>query len=320
MRLQPSVFSCDTIQAVIDADITVQLPKEPTLTRLHPRFAQLTLTPDDPVDLHMHTTYSDGRWPAQQLIDYLAKEGFKLVSVTDHDRVDKVAEIQAMAAAQDLPILSGVEMTTEWRGHLAHMLCFGFDPVHNEIATVTEKVKQTQLENTYAVNAELRRRGYEFPRQEELLAESGGKLFRPSDNARLLQAHGYVSDWHSAIKMIEDAGFYSVQADIAEAVEAAHKSDAVCLIAHAGRGGGGFTYYTIEMLDQLRSEVPIDGLEVYHPYHSPETVALYEAYVRKHDLLYSTGSDSHGIPSRIPTKHRAEINRKLLERLDIHIA
>jgi len=290
------------------------------LTRLHPRFAHLTLAADDPVDLHMHTTYSDGRWPAQQLIDYLVKEAFKLVSVTDHDRVDKVAEIQEMGAAQELPVLSGVEITTMWHGHMAHMLCFGFDPSKNEISKVTEKVQQAQLENTYAVNEELRRRGYEFPRQEEVLAEQGGKLFRPIDNARLLYAHGYAPDWPAAIKMMREAGFYSVRAELAEAVEAAHRSDAVCLIAHPGRGGGEFTYYTIDMLDQLRAEIPIDGIEVYHPYHTAETIALYEEYVHKHDLLYSAGSDSHGIPSRMPTKHRAAVNRKLLERLGIAVA
>lgn len=53
----------------------------------------LTLAPDAAIDLHMHTTYSDGRWPAQQLIDYLVSEHFDLVAVTDHDRIDKVTEI-----------------------------------------------------------------------------------------------------------------------------------------------------------------------------------------------------------------------------------
>ncbi len=50
----------------------------------------LTLAPGASIDLHMHTNYSDGRWPAQQLIDFLVAEGFDLVAVTDHDRVDMV--------------------------------------------------------------------------------------------------------------------------------------------------------------------------------------------------------------------------------------
>src|SRR5690349_8201132 len=82
--------------------------KEYVLTSLT---TNLKLDPDAAVDLHMHTTYSDGRWPAQQLIDYLVAERFDLVAVTDHDRVDKVAEIQELAAQQGLPVLSGVEVS-----------------------------------------------------------------------------------------------------------------------------------------------------------------------------------------------------------------
>ena len=76
----------------------------------------LTLAPDASIDLHMHTTYSDGRWPAEQLINYLVAEGFDLVSITDHDSVDNVASVQQLAAQQNLPVLAGVEMSTEWKG------------------------------------------------------------------------------------------------------------------------------------------------------------------------------------------------------------
>lgn len=289
------------------------------MTRLLPQFAGLTLAPDAPIDLHMHTTYSDGRWPAQQLVDYLVKEGFQLVSVTDHDRVDKVAEIQHMAAAQQLPVLSGVELTTRWREYMAHMLCYGFDPEHNELGPLTQNVVRLQLENTHEVHAELQRRGYMFPRQQEILAEHGGQLYRPVDNATLLYKHGYVPDMQTAMQTIREAGFYSVKVDMAEAVEAAHRSGAVCLIAHGGRRERNFTYYDTTMLDQLRAEIPIDGLEVYHPYHDKETVQTYLEYVQKHHLLYSTGSDSHSVPQRMPTKHKAEVSRALLERMGISI-
>ncbi len=294
------------------------MPKERILT--HPISSSITLTPDASVDLHMHTTYSDGRWPAQQLVDFLVTEGFELVAVTDHDRVDKVAEIQALGAEKHLPILAGVEMSTDWNGRMGHMLCYGFDPQQNELGPLTEKVVRLQLENTQAVNEELKRRGYEMPRQEELLKENGGKLRRPSDNAYLLREHGYASNWQTAMGMITDAGFTSIKADMAETVDAIHKSGGVCLIAHPGRRESGFTFYDTALLDQLRNEIPIDGIEIYHPYHSKDVIETYLAYVEKHNLLFSTGSDSHCIPGRMPIKHRAEISRKLLERLGVTIA
>lgn len=290
------------------------------MPRLLPQFSQLALAPDTPIDLHMHTDYSDGRWPARQLLEYLHNEQFAFVSVTDHDRVDKVAEIQELAASYNLPVLAGVEMTTEWRGNMAHMLCYGFDPEHNEIGTVAEQVVQRQLENTHAVYEELQRRGYRFPRQESVLAKHKGRLNRPSDNALLLQEHKYAPDWRTAIQMITDAGFRSIKADMGETVDAAHKSGAVCLIAHPGRRERGFVYYDTELLDQIRSEIPLDGLEVYHPYHDSATIAMYVDYVSKHHLLMSTGSDSHTTPGRMPAKHRAEVSGALLERMGITIA
>ncbi|GHO69044.1 phosphatase [Ktedonobacter sp. SOSP1-52] len=279
----------------------------------------LVLSPEAAVDLHMHTTYSDGRWPAEQLINYLVEEKFDLVAVTDHDRVDKVAEIRELAASKGLPVLPGVEITCKWNGYMAHMLCYGFDPAQNAVQEVTEKVARLQLENTHQVHDALVSKGYAFPRETEVLAEHGGKLFRPSDNITLLIEHGYAPDRMTGLRMIEQAGFVSIMADMAEAVEAAHKSNAVCLIAHPGRKESGFTFYDTELLDRLRAEIPLDGIEVYHPYHSPETIAMYEEYVHKHNLLQSTGSDSHSHPARMPRKHRAEVSRRLLERLGVTI-
>jgi predicted metal-dependent phosphoesterase TrpH len=290
--------------------------KEPDLTRLT---TNLTLAPDAAIDLHMHTNYSDGRWPAQQLIDYLVAEGYSLVSVTDHDRVDTVASIQELAAEKNLPVLAGVEMSTEWKGKMGHMLCYGFDLEANYLQDVTGNVVRVQLENTYQVHDELLRRGYKFPREEEILAENGGKLRRPADNGRLLREHGYAGDWQTALKIIREAGFRSIMADMAETVEVAHRSGAVCLIAHPGRREQSFTFYDPALLDELRAEIPIDGIEVYHPYHSPEIVKTYQEYVRKHNLLLSTGSDSHCIPGRMPMKYRAEISRQLLERVGIEV-
>jgi predicted metal-dependent phosphoesterase TrpH len=279
----------------------------------------LTLAPDAAIDLHMHTNYSDGRWPAQQLIDYLVTSGYDLVSVTDHDRVDMIASTQNLAAEKHLPVLAGVEMSTEWKGKMGHVLCYGFDPEDNYLRDVTENVVRVQLENTHEVHDELLRRGYKFPREEEILAENGGKLRRPVDNGRLLREHGYASDWQTALKMIREAGFRSIMADMAETVEAAHRSGAVCLIAHPGRREQNFTFYDPALLDELRADIPIDGIEVYHPYHSPEIIKTYQEYVHKHNLLLSTGSDSHCIPGRMPIKHRAEISRQLLERVGIEV-
>ncbi|HEY3992745.1 MAG TPA: PHP domain-containing protein [Ktedonobacteraceae bacterium] len=268
----------------------------------------------------MHTTYSDGHWPAEQLLDYLAHEGFDLIAVTDHDRVDMVTSIQALGAQRNLPVLSGVEMSTEWRGKMGDLLCYGFDPLHNELQPLTEKVVRLQLENTYAVHETLLQQGYAFPREDEILAKNGGQLVRPGDNIALLRVHGYAPDYHVALQMITEAGYQSIKVQMADAVEAAHRSGGVCLIAHPGRREAHFTFYSPELLDEVRSEIPLDGIEVYHPMHTPELVETYLAYARQHKLLQSTGSDSHSLPTRMPMKYRAEMSRALLERVGIGVS
>lgn len=281
--------------------------------------SHLTLAPDAAIDLHMHTTYSDGRWPVEQLLDYLIAEKFDMVAITDHDRVDTVAGIQELAAKRGLPVLAGVEMSTDWHGKMGHILCYGFDPASNELIAITENVVKRQYENTLQVHNNLLGKGYAFPRKAEVLQDSGGELRLPRDNIRLLREHGYASDWHSGLNIIREAGFISIHADMKETVEAAHRSGAVSLIAHPGRKEQGFTFYDIDLLDQVRAEVPLDGIEVYHPYHSQDMIESYLDYVRKHDLLLSTGSDSHSHPGRMPIKHRAETSWKLLERLGVQV-
>ncbi len=283
----------------------------------------LMLRPDAAIDLHMHTTYSDGRWPAEQLIDYLASEHYNLIAVTDHDRVDKVAEIQALGVEKGLPILSGVEMSTDWngvvgQGRMGDLLCYGFDPERNELEAMTEKLVSLRLEHAREINERLRDKGYEFPRQEEIVAANGGVL-RMSMNARLLQEHGYAFDQRTAMNILREAGSTSKRIDMAETVDAVHKSGGVCVIAHPGRREHGFTFYDPNLLDQLRSEIPIDGIELYHPYHSQEMIEVYREYIDRHHLLCSTGSDSHSLPGRMPMKYRAEISKNLLARVGITV-
>ncbi len=138
----------------------------------------------------------------------------------------------------------------------------------------------------------------------------------------MLQNHNYVKEWPDALEVVIDAGYREMKADMAQTVETAHRSGGVALIAHPGRGlqePQEFTYYTPELLDQVRAEIPLDGIEVYYPTHSSELVETYLAYAQQHNLLISAGSDSHGPPGRMPIKYRAELCRRLLERVGIQV-
>ena len=282
----------------------------------------ISLASDASIDLHMHTTYSDGRWSAEQLLDYLVQEGFGLVAVTDHDCIETVASIQHAGDQKHLPILAGVEISAQWHGKMGDVLCYGFDPHDATLRALADQVRQRQKDNAEEVYEELQRRGYHFPRRQEVLKAKAGQLRVAGDCAQLLLKHGYVSDWVSALKMICDAGYHEIKVEMAETVEIVHRSGGVALIAHPGRGQSEpeeFTYYTPDMLDQVRAEIPLDGIEVYYPTHPPEFVEMYLAYARQHNLLISAGSDSHGPPGRLPIKYRAEFCRSFLEQVGIGV-
>jgi 3',5'-nucleoside bisphosphate phosphatase len=288
----------------------------------------LVLAPDAAIDLQLHTIYSDGVWTPEQLIDHLVSEQFGLAAITDHERPDTAVALQQLAREKRLPLLAAAEMSAAWRGEPTDVLCFGFDPAKPALNDLARKVVRRQTENTREVFENLRRKGYRFPDPQEGGTTDGESpdltalLEQPSAQqphalAVLLRARGYATEETPAGHLITEAGFEWATTDIAAVVDAAHQSGGVCLIAHPGRGEY-WIRYDVSLLDQLRQEAPIDGLEVYYPAHTPEQTAMYLAYAQKHNWLISSGSDSHG-PDRKPIKYRAELSRSLLEHLGIQI-
>lgn len=278
----------------------------------------VVLAADSAIDLQMHTTFSDGIWTPELLIDYLVHEQFGLVAITDHDRVDTAAALQHLAVEKQLPLLTAVEMSTSWRNEPTDVLCYGFDPEQNALQDLAQAIARRQSENTREVCENLRKIGVSFPNPhalDALLAKPSAQ--QPHALVTLLKTLGYGAGEPSAGKMITDAGFFWATNDLAEVCEAAHRSGAVCLIAHPGRGDG-YTCFDAHLLDELRREIPIDGFEIYHPAHSPDQMIMYREYAQTHRLLTSSGSDSHG-PEKKPIKYRAELSRKLLEHLGIRI-
>jgi hypothetical protein len=292
---------------------------------------KLVLASDADIDLHLHTTYSDGVWTSEQLLDHLMQAQFGLAAITDHDRVDTAITLQELALDKHQAVLVGVEMTTLWNDEMSgqdemsglpnmtDLLCYGFDPGPNALNDLAQDLLRRQCENTREVYENLQRKGYTFsqdPDELKTLLEQPSSQ-QPHALVALLKKHGYGIGKPSAGGIVLEAGCRFEMNDLAAVVDAAHRSGAVCLIAHPGRDDG-FVTYDVQMLDKLRQEIPIDGLEVYYPKHTTAQTTLYREYAEKHDLLVSSGSDSHK-PEKPPIKYRAELSRDLLERVGIQI-
>jgi predicted metal-dependent phosphoesterase TrpH len=274
---------------------------------------------EDAVDFQMHTIYSDGHWRPVELFDYLAAHGFRAVAVTDHDTLEHADELIALGAERGIIVLRACEVSTTWRGGRTDLLCFAGELTSETLLTFVRDIERRQYANTLAVHEELRRRGYTFPQMANELASQGGALRIPADNMRLLLRHGYATTSANALEMIRDAGFVSITVPLAEAVEAAHESGAVALIAHPGRDTDGIQLHSPAVLAAILSDIPIDGAEVLYPMHTPQQVEEFSAFSAERGLLRSAGSDSHGPRHRLPIPYPAATCAALLTRYGVEV-
>ncbi len=277
----------------------------------------LVLEGSSGVDMQMHTTNSDGTWSPEKMIDYLKAQKFGVAAITDHDRVDQTAVIQQLAIEKGQPILVAAEFSTNWRGKSVDVLCFGFDPDNEPLKALAASVLARQQENSRQVYDYLLKQSYRFEEESNSLESV---LKRPSARqpfalADLLASQGL--DPTNAWNIVTAGGMLFTTTPIANVVEAIHNSSGVCLIAHPGRGEF-WPVFDPQLLDDIRSDVPLDGFEAYYPLHSDEQMAMYVDYAETHNLLVSSGSDSHG-KNRDPIQYPAKNTRKLLERLGVEV-
>ena len=131
----------------------------------------LSLAADAAIDLHLHTIHSDGVWIPEELFDYLVRQQFGLVAISDHDRADTAIALQQLAQAKGLPVLVGVEMSASWRGEMTDLLCYGFDPAGSALHELAQDVLRRQQDNTRQVYENLQRKGYALPQSPAALAD-----------------------------------------------------------------------------------------------------------------------------------------------------
>lgn len=275
----------------------------------------MKLTTTTPIDLQLHTIHSDGTWQPEALLDHLIQAGFGAAAITDHDRVDTIASLQALAQAKGFLLLAAVEMSAQWRNEPVDMLCYGIDPTHPAINALADGLLAQQQANIRQTVQAIAQQGYTLPEDavQSILAQPA--VQQPHSLVRLVKEQGYSTPTRSAGKLLVEAGLELIMVTLEATVEAVHDSGGVCLIGHPGRGDG-YINFDATLLDELRSEIPIDGLEVYYPAHSPAQISLYQTYAAQHHLLISAGSDSH-TPDKPPIPYPADLCQALLARLGI---
>ncbi len=245
------------------------------------------------LDLHMHTTASDGTDTPGGLMDKCAALALELCSVTDHDTIDSQREAAARAGELGLNYISGVELSVIHEGEL-HILGYGVDTAKDTpFSASMDELIASRVDRAYAILSKLRGHGINLDINEVKSFAGGNALGRPHV-ALALCSKGYALSVHDAfMKYLNEGGPGYVQRrklTAAQAIELILSAGGAPVLAHPN-------FIRTDDMDALVKQLTKDGMmgiEAYYPAHSDEDVQRYLALAEKYGLLVTAGSDYHG--------------------------
>jgi predicted metal-dependent phosphoesterase TrpH len=283
------------------------------------------------VDLHAHTTASDGSFSPAELVALAREKNLSAVGVTDHDTIAGWDEAFAAGKKQNVEIVPGVELSTSYEGGRFHLLGYLFDRDSN-LTQVLEDIQAERGNRNAVIFENLAKLG--VPLEEaEVRAFAGrddGELGRPHF-ARAMVARGYaVSTQEAFDKYLADgAPGYAPKKVLSphEAIALIHDAGGVAIWAHPPMRKK-FSYNELE--ERLRDWIGwgLDGMEVFYSQYTAEDTAWTNAMREKYNLIGSGGSDFHGASK--PNIHLGKVQsgeavsagvlRKLKERCERNAA
>lgn len=253
------------------------------------------------IDLHLHTTASDGRCSPADLVARVHAAGVTTFAVTDHDTVAALAEARVHADRLQLTLVDGVEVTAVWQGRDVHVLGYWVDPAHPPLLAFLTEQRERRVARVRAIGAALSDLGAVVdlePLLDQVGARAGAAVGRPGV-AQALVAAGHASSVQDAFDRLlgEDCPAYVARSGV--------PPNEVCAMIHAAGGVASLAHPGVtrrdDCLEQWASD-GLDALEAYHSDHSKAEQTLYLERARQLGLAVSGGSDFHGDD---PMSHRS---------------
>jgi hypothetical protein len=245
------------------------------------------------IDLHLHTTASDGTETPAELVSTCRAAGLTTIGVADHDTVAGVAEADAAARAAGLGFVAGIEISSAWRERDIHILGYFIDEQSVELSAFLEAQREDRVRRARVVAALLRDLGAPIDMEALIARAKNRPVTRPAIAAALVEA-GHASTEQDAFDRFVGEGrpAYAARAGATPAavVRAIRIAGGMSSMAHPG----------ITKEDGLIPELVaagLDALEVYHPDHEEADVARYRALALACGLALTGGSDYHGTRS-----------------------
>lgn len=248
------------------------------------------------IDLHLHTTASDGRLSPLELVEQAAAAGLTTMAVTDHDTTAAVNEVRAHAAGRGIESITGIEITAVEDGRDVHMLGYFLDPSDVSFTAFLTLQRQTRIDRVRAIAARLAQLGMAVDLTPALTAVEkypGRAIGRPQV-ARAMIGAGHVATTREAFDMWlgrDRPAFVPRSGPSPESViDLVHRAHGLVSMAHPGRTA-------IDARIPALGDAGLDALEVYHSDHDPAATERYRRLADRLGLLMTGGSDFHGDPS-----------------------
>jgi predicted metal-dependent phosphoesterase TrpH len=253
------------------------------------------------IDLHTHSTRSDGSLTPSELMDLAADCGLAAIALTDHDTLSGLQEAETRAKELSLRFIPGVEIEIEAAQGEFHLLGLGLNGRRESLATSLKEIRKGRRERNARIVEKLSAAGYEVS-MADVEALAAGDIVSRAHFARLLVSKGIASSVTKAFSHFLGKGrpFYEPRRCLAlkEAVELIRGAGGISVIAHPlSLGLRGPALRTF--LGNCR-DMGVSGLEAYHPNNTPRDCRKLERLGRQAGFVITGGSDFHGahIPER----------------------
>jgi len=248
------------------------------------------------IDLHLHTTASDGSSSPVDLVGEAHAAGITTMAVTDHDTTAGIAAASAEAVKRGVTFVTGIEITAVVNGRDVHVLGYFFDANHAGLLEFLARQRDVRRRRVLEIGKRLEALGVPVPLDDILATvstESGRAVGRPLIAAAMVgagHAHDIADAFDRFLGQGQPAYVERMGAPPAEVIGLISRAGGVASLAHPAKA----------RMDSEIDAFVADGLralEVYHPDHDARDVERYRTFARDRQLLVTGGSDYHGLGS-----------------------
>ncbi|WP_425447506.1 PHP domain-containing protein [Dethiothermospora halolimnae] len=245
----------------------------------------------DKIDLHMHTTSSDGILSPEEVVDTAVKKGLKAIAITDHDTVEGIAKaIDRSKEYKNFLVIPGIELSCDYKNNEIHILGYFIDYNSKILSDLTKKLKDDRVKRGEKIVDKLNAMGLNISIDEVNEISSEDYIGRPHI-ARVLVNKNYVSSIGEAFDKYlgnNKPGYVErFKPTIPEAIDIIHATGGVAVLAHPGLIGNNIT------LDEIL-KFKFDGIEVIHSKHDDDDRHKFNLISESLNLIKTAGSDCHG--------------------------